>query len=193
MSCKQVLPNLLFIVYFCKYLPHSQAFSLIRADYRVYVQVSHHSRGVVASACAFLAYMGAHQVENIYKDELYLYWFLISLNKLRNNSIDYVTPTSCRQHLCQMIQIDFMDHESLCVHCLYKIIFKQFYTSLYKQSNIYKLSCIWNHHVIFEYYLRNYTPYNLLSVIQKSLALEMVHGKLIDRNVTTLCKKHLIS
>ncbi len=58
------------IVYLCKYSPRSQAFSLMRADYRVYAWASHHSHGVVASACAFLAYTGAHQVENIYKDEL---------------------------------------------------------------------------------------------------------------------------
>ncbi len=35
------------------------------------VNIFPRSRGVVASACAFLVYMGAHQVENIYKDELY--------------------------------------------------------------------------------------------------------------------------
>ncbi len=41
------------------------------ADYRVYAHISRQSRAVVASACALLAYTGAHQVENIYKDELY--------------------------------------------------------------------------------------------------------------------------
>ena len=35
----------------------------MHADYRVYAQASHRSHGVVASACAFLAYTGAHQVE----------------------------------------------------------------------------------------------------------------------------------
>ena len=56
------------MVNFCKYFPNSRAFSLMRAHYRVYAQASHHSRSVVASACAFLADMDAHQVENIYKD-----------------------------------------------------------------------------------------------------------------------------
>ncbi len=42
------------------------------ADYRVYAHISHQSRSVVASAYGFLAYTGAHQVENIYKDGLYL-------------------------------------------------------------------------------------------------------------------------
>ncbi len=66
------LDSLLCIVYLCKYFPRSRAFSLIRVDYRVYAQASRHSRGHVASACAFLAYTGAHQVENNYKDELYM-------------------------------------------------------------------------------------------------------------------------
>ena len=61
------------IVYLCKYFPRLRAFWLMRADYRVNVQVSHHSRGVVAGAGAFLAYMCAHQAENIYKDELYMW------------------------------------------------------------------------------------------------------------------------
>ncbi len=38
------------------------------ADDRVYPHISRQSRG----AYAFLAYTGAHQVENIYKDGLYL-------------------------------------------------------------------------------------------------------------------------
>ena len=62
------------IVYFCNYFPRSRDFSLMSADYRVYAHISRQSRGVVASACAFLAYMGAHQVENIYKDEDILTW-----------------------------------------------------------------------------------------------------------------------
>ncbi len=45
------------------------------ADYRVYTHISRRSHAVVASACALLAYTGAHQVENIYKDELYLIHF----------------------------------------------------------------------------------------------------------------------
>ncbi len=53
------------IVYLCKYFPHLRAFSLMRVDYRVYARASRHSR-------LFLAYTGAHQVENNYKDELYL-------------------------------------------------------------------------------------------------------------------------
>ncbi len=60
----------LCIVYLCKYFPRSRAFSRMRADYRVYAYKSRQS-GAVASACAFLAYTGAHQVENIYKDGLY--------------------------------------------------------------------------------------------------------------------------
>ncbi len=60
------------IVYFCKYFPSSQAFSLMRADHRVYAHSAHHSRGVVASTCAFLAYTSAPQVIGIYKDELYI-------------------------------------------------------------------------------------------------------------------------
>ena len=60
------------IVYLCKYFPHSRAFSLMRADYCVYIWAGiapqTHSRSVVSSACAFLAYTGAHQVENIYKE-----------------------------------------------------------------------------------------------------------------------------
>ncbi len=59
------------IVYFCEYFPYSQAFSLMSADYHAYAHISRQSRGVVASTCAFLAYMSAHQVENIYKDGLY--------------------------------------------------------------------------------------------------------------------------
>ncbi len=59
------------IVYLCKYFPRLRAFSLMHANYRIYARASRHSRGVVASACAFLAYTGAHQVENNYKDELY--------------------------------------------------------------------------------------------------------------------------
>ena len=59
------------IVYLCKYFPRLRAFLILRAEYRVYAQASRHSRGVVANACAFLAYTGAHQVENIYKDGLY--------------------------------------------------------------------------------------------------------------------------
>ncbi len=58
------------IVYLCKYFPSSRAFSLMCVDYLVYARASHHSRGVVASVRAFLAYTAAHQVENIYKDEL---------------------------------------------------------------------------------------------------------------------------
>ncbi len=54
------------IVYFHTYLPRSRAFSLMGTNYRVYTQASRQSCGVVASACAFLAYTGAHQVENIY-------------------------------------------------------------------------------------------------------------------------------
>ncbi len=42
----------------------------MRADYRVYAHISCQSRAIVASACTLLAYMGAHQVENIYKDGL---------------------------------------------------------------------------------------------------------------------------
>ncbi len=56
------------IVYLCKYFPRSRAFSLMCANYRVYANISRRSRAVVA--CALLAYTGAHQVENIYKDEL---------------------------------------------------------------------------------------------------------------------------
>ncbi len=41
------------------------------ADYRVYAQASRQSRAVVASGCAFFAYTGAYQAENIYKDGLY--------------------------------------------------------------------------------------------------------------------------
>ncbi len=41
------------------------------ADYRVYAQALRQSPAVVASDCAFLAYTGAYQLENIYKDELY--------------------------------------------------------------------------------------------------------------------------
>ncbi len=63
------------IVNLCKYFPRSQAFSLMCADYRVYAQASRQSRGVVASDCAILAYTGAYQVENIYKDELYQYTY----------------------------------------------------------------------------------------------------------------------
>ena len=60
------------IIYLCKYFPCSRAFSLIMyTDYRVYAQPLRQSRAVVASGCAFLACMGAYQVENIYKDELY--------------------------------------------------------------------------------------------------------------------------
>ncbi len=58
-----------YIVYLCKYFPRSRAFSLMCADYRVYAHISRRSRAVVASTCALLAYTGAHQVENIYKDE----------------------------------------------------------------------------------------------------------------------------
>ena len=50
------------IVYLCKYFPCSRAFSLMRANHRVYAPASHHTRGVVDSACAFLAYKGTHQV-----------------------------------------------------------------------------------------------------------------------------------
>ncbi len=63
------------IVYLCKYFPRSRAFSLIRVDYRVYARASRHSRGLVASACAFFACTGAHQVENDYKDELFVCCF----------------------------------------------------------------------------------------------------------------------
>ncbi len=61
------------IVYLCKYFPRSRAFSPMHADYHVYAWASYHRPGVVASACTFLAFMGAraHQVENIYKDEPY--------------------------------------------------------------------------------------------------------------------------
>ena len=45
------------IVYFCKYFPRLQAFSVIRTDYRIYRQSSRHSHIVVASACAFLAFL----------------------------------------------------------------------------------------------------------------------------------------
>ncbi len=58
------------IVYFCKYFPRSRALSVMRVNYCVYAQALRQSRDIVASACAFLAYMGAHQVENIYKDGL---------------------------------------------------------------------------------------------------------------------------
>ena len=60
--------ELLCIVYLCKYFPRSRAFSLMWADYRVYKHISRRSRAVVA--CVLLAYTGAHQVENIYTDEL---------------------------------------------------------------------------------------------------------------------------
>ena len=60
------------IVFFCKYLPRSQAFSLMSADYSVYAYYrAKERRSVVASTCVFLAYTGAHQVENKYEDELY--------------------------------------------------------------------------------------------------------------------------
>ncbi len=58
------------IVYFCKYFHRSQAFSPMSTDYRVYAHIYSASRGVVASACALLAYTGANQVDNIYKDGL---------------------------------------------------------------------------------------------------------------------------
>ena len=55
------------IVYFCKYFLRLLAFSLMSADCRVYGHTSRQIHDVVANACAFLAYTGAHQVENIYK------------------------------------------------------------------------------------------------------------------------------
>ena len=57
---------------FKKHFPSLQTFSLMTSDYHVYAQASRKSSIGVASACAFLQYMGADQVENIYKDN-YIY------------------------------------------------------------------------------------------------------------------------
>ena len=63
--------NVIFItVYICKHFPPFTDFSLISAGQ--YEQEFASSHGNVASACALLAYTSAHQVENLYKNELQL-------------------------------------------------------------------------------------------------------------------------
>ena len=61
------------MVNFCKHFPPFCTFSLISTDYHVYnVRTGiAPSCGSVPTTCAFLAYMDAHQKENVYKNELY--------------------------------------------------------------------------------------------------------------------------
>ncbi len=84
------------------------------ADYRAYAQASRQSRAVVASTCAFLAYTDAHQVENIYKDELYQDFVL---------SITYYIQILCQ--VCEFCVIGlfvFTDFVLKRFHCTYKVI-----------------------------------------------------------------------
>ncbi len=62
------MTNKCTIVYFCKYFsPFEGFFNNERWLSRIRAYITSKSRRCV-SACAFLAYKGAHQVENIYKD-----------------------------------------------------------------------------------------------------------------------------
>ncbi len=64
--------NYTHVVYFYKYFPHSQTFSLMSTAFRIYAHILCQIKiaAFFASTCAFLAYTGSHQVENIYRDGL---------------------------------------------------------------------------------------------------------------------------